>query len=75
MIFVGFEIDMEQFNKSRTRCLTFGTLTAILPFVGGLLLARLLGYGWNASVLIGSVLASHTLIGISSIGENESGQT
>jgi Kef-type K+ transport system membrane component KefB len=31
--------------------------------VGGLLLARLLGYGWNASVLIGSVLASHTLLG------------
>ena len=63
MFFVGFEVDMEQFNKARKRCLTFGALTFVFPFVGGLFLARLTGYEWNASVLIGSVIASHTLLG------------
>ncbi len=63
MFFVGFEVDMEQFNKKRQRCLTFGALTFLLPFIGGLFLARLTGYGWNASALIGSVIASHTLLG------------
>jgi Kef-type K+ transport system membrane component KefB len=63
MFFVGFEVDMEQFNKKRQRCLTFGALTFLLPFIGGLFLARLTGYGWNASTLIGSVIASHTLLG------------
>jgi Kef-type K+ transport system membrane component KefB len=63
MFFVGFEVDMEQFNLARKRCLTFGALTFVLPFAGGLFLARLTGYEWNASVLIGSVIASHTLLG------------
>ena len=35
MFFVGFEINLDQFNKSRNRSLTFGALTFLLPFAGG----------------------------------------
>lgn len=62
MFFVGFEIDLEQFKKSRSRSMTFGTLTFLLPFGLGVLLGRVTGNGWNTSLLIGSLIASHTLL-------------
>jgi len=62
MFFVGFEIDLAQFNKSRTQSLVFGALTFSLPFAGGVLLGHLTGNGLNSSLLIGSLIASHTLL-------------
>lgn len=62
MFFVGFEIDLEEFKKNRTRAAIFGTLTFLFPFAGGVLIGRLLGYSWNGSVLIGSLISSHTLL-------------
>ena len=62
MFFVGFEIDLEQFGKVKTRALLFGVLTFSLPFSGALLLGYLTGYDWAASTLIGSIIASHTLL-------------
>ncbi|RBP35352.1 Kef-type K+ transport system membrane component KefB [Roseimicrobium gellanilyticum] len=62
MFFVGFEIDLDDFKKTRTRSITFGVLTFILPFAAGVLVGRLTGFGWNASLLIGSIIASHTLL-------------
>ncbi len=62
MFFVGFEIDLAEFRKSRNRSLTFGTLTFLLPFLGGIALGRMTGNGWNSSLLIGSLIASHTLL-------------
>jgi len=62
MFFVGFEIDLEEFRKSRNRSLTFGALTFFLPFIGGVLLGQVTGNGWNSSMLIGSLIASHTLL-------------
>lgn len=62
MFFVGFEIDLDDFKKTRTRSLVFGTLTFLLPFAAGVLVGRLTGCGWNASLLIGSIIASHTLL-------------
>lgn len=63
MFFVGFEVDLEEFKKSRKASFVFGVLTFALPFGLGLALARVTGYGWNAAALIGSLLASHTLLG------------
>ena len=63
MFFVGFEVDLEEFKKSRRDSMVFGTLTFLLPFGLGLALARVMGYSWNAAALIGSLLASHTLLG------------
>jgi Kef-type K+ transport system membrane component KefB len=62
MFFVGFEIDLKEFNKSRNRALTFGALTFLLPLAGGIALGRLTGENWNSSFLIGSLIASHTLL-------------
>ncbi len=62
MFFVGFEVDLEEFSRSRGKAITFGALTFALPFAGALLLGRLLGYGWPASSLVGAIVASHTLL-------------
>ena len=62
MFFVGFEIDLAEFNKGRNRALGFGLLTFLLPLAGGVALARFTGSGWNTSLLIGSLIASHTLL-------------
>ncbi|WP_272941138.1 cation:proton antiporter [Chthoniobacter flavus] len=62
MFFVGFEIDLEEFKRSRSRSLAFGALTFLLPFIGGVVLGRLRGAGWNSALLIGSLISSHTLL-------------
>lgn len=62
MFFVGFEIDLDDFKRTRTRSMTFGALTFILPCAAGVALGRLTGNSWNASLLIGSIIASHTLL-------------
>lgn len=62
MFFVGFEIDLKEFNKTRSRSLTFGVLTFLLPLAGGTGVALFFGNGWNTSLLIGSLIASHTLL-------------
>jgi Kef-type K+ transport system membrane component KefB len=62
MFFVGFEIDLAEFNKSRNRSLTFGALTFGLPMIAGVALARLFGNDWNSALLVGSLIASHTLL-------------
>ena len=62
MFVAGLEIDLALFQKTRNRSLTFGVLTFIIPFVGGTVLGLLFNFGWLAAVLIGSLLASHTLL-------------
>lgn len=62
MFFVGFEIDLDEFKKSRNRSLVFGALTFLFPLLIGIALGRLTGNGWNSSMLIGSLIASHTLL-------------
>ncbi len=62
MFVAGLEIDLALFQKTRNRSLTFGTLTFAIPFVSGVILGLGFGFGWLAAVLIGSLLASHTLL-------------
>ncbi|MGB8343197.1 MAG: cation:proton antiporter [Chthoniobacterales bacterium] len=62
MFFVGFEINLDEFNKSRGRSMMFGALTFTLPFTGGVALAMLNGTGLDSALLIGSLIASHTLL-------------
>jgi Kef-type K+ transport system membrane component KefB len=62
MFLAGVEIDLQGFSRYRNRSLVFGTLTYLLPQAIGTAVGRFLGYGWPASILLGSVLASHTLI-------------
>jgi Kef-type K+ transport system membrane component KefB len=63
MFFAGLEVDLRVFHRTRERSLAFGALTFLLPLAGGVLVGRLFDFSWNASVLIGSLIASHTLLG------------
>lgn len=62
MFVAGLEIDLAQFRKTRNRSIGFGTLTFLVPMLAGIGIGQLFHFSWNASVLIGSLLASHTLL-------------
>jgi Kef-type K+ transport system membrane component KefB len=62
MFFAGMEIDLAQFNRTRNRSIGFGLLTFTLPLTAGLVVGFWAGYAWVGALLIGSLLASHTLI-------------
>ena len=62
MFVAGLEIDLEQFRRTRNRSMGFGFATFAIPLLGGILVGRAFGFGWNTAVLIGSLLASHTLL-------------
>ncbi|MCP6758568.1 MAG: cation:proton antiporter [Fischerella sp. CENA71] len=62
MFVAGLEFDLEQFRRQKIQAFSFGSLTFSIPLVLGVLLGRNFGYGWNVSVFIGSIVASHTLL-------------
>ncbi|HHP7232539.1 MAG TPA: cation:proton antiporter [Xenococcaceae cyanobacterium] len=63
MFVAGLEIDLDEFRKKKDRSLGFGLATFLIPLACGTLIGQLFGLGLNASVLLGSLLASHTLLG------------
>lgn len=62
MFVAGLEVDMEQFRRTRNRSMGFGSFTFAVPLIMGTLVGRLFNFDWNASILIGSLFASHTLL-------------
>ncbi len=62
MFVAGLEVDMEQFRRTKNRSLVFGTFTFLVPLIMGTIVGRSFDFGWNASILIGSLFASHTLL-------------
>jgi Kef-type K+ transport system membrane component KefB len=63
MFFAGLEIDLALFRKTRARSVIFGVLTTTLPLLLGTVVGLWLGYGLVPAIVIGSLLASHTLLG------------
>jgi Kef-type K+ transport system membrane component KefB len=63
MFFAGLEIDLSQFRRTGGRSLGFGFLTFSIPLIVGTGVGLLAGYAWLPAVLIGSLMASHTLLG------------
>ncbi len=63
MFVAGLEIDLEDFRRTKDRSLGFGMAIFLVPMIFGVIVGRFFNFGWNASVLIGSLLASHTLLG------------
>ncbi len=63
MFVIALEIDLEQFNKTINRSIGFCFITFIMPIIAGIIVGIIFGFGWNASVLIGSLFAPHTLLG------------
>ncbi|NBD33874.1 MAG: universal stress protein [Cyanobacteria bacterium] len=63
MFVAGLEIDLNEFRKAKGKALGFGMTTFLFPLLTGILVSSLFGYGINAAVLMGSLMASHTLLG------------
>ena len=63
MFVAGLEIDLEQFRQKKNRSLGYGFATFFLPLAMGTAIGTVFGFDLNSSILIGSLFASHTLLG------------
>ncbi len=63
LFYAGLEVDIAVFNQAKWRAGLFGALTFLVPCCAGMALGMGFGYSVVASTLIGSLLASHTLLG------------
>ena len=64
MFFAGLEIDLTQFRQAQRKTIIFGVWTTGLPLLLGTAVGFLFGYKPVAAVVLGSLLASHTLLGL-----------
>ena len=62
MLQAGIEIDMNDFRQYRFGAVVFGLYTFLFPFLMGLAVARLMGFGWQTCALLGAMFGSHTLM-------------
>jgi Kef-type K+ transport system membrane component KefB len=69
MFVAGLEMDLARFWQTQSRSITFGLITAGVPLLLGAAVALLFGYGAIAAVAVGSLLASHTLLGSRVVAE------
>jgi Kef-type K+ transport system membrane component KefB len=64
MFFAGLEIDLALFRRARNRSVAFGITTTVLPLALGTAVGLTFGYATIPAIVIGSLLASHTLLGL-----------
>jgi Kef-type K+ transport system membrane component KefB len=64
LFLAGLEVDLNILRQKAFRTFFFGLLTFSLPFAAGFLVGKWFGYSRNASFLIASLLASHTLLSL-----------
>ncbi len=69
MFFAGLEIDLTRFREAGRRVAIFGLWTTCTPLVLGTIVGLLAGYGPLAAIVLGSLLASHTLLALSVVDE------
>jgi Kef-type K+ transport system membrane component KefB len=62
MFTAGLEINLGLFRKVQRRSMTFGVITTSIPLMLGTSVGVLYGYRAVPAVVIGSLLASHTLL-------------
>ena len=65
MFFAGLEINLELFRRARNRSIALGIATTAFPLVLGTIVGLSFGYAAIPAIVIGSLLASHTLLGLS----------
>jgi Kef-type K+ transport system membrane component KefB len=65
MFFAGLEINLELFRRARHRSIVLGIATTAFPLVLGTIVGLSFGYAAIPAIVIGSLLASHTLLGLS----------
>jgi Kef-type K+ transport system membrane component KefB len=71
MFFAGLEIDLRRFREAGRKTAIFGLWTTGVPLLLGTLVGFLFGYGIIPAIVLGSLLASHTLLGISIVQEHD----
>jgi Kef-type K+ transport system membrane component KefB len=64
MFFAGLEINLEQFRRARHRSIALGIATTAIPLLLGTVVGLSFGYAAIPAIVIGSLLASHTLLGL-----------
>ena len=64
MFTAGLEIEISLFRKAQTRSVIFGVITTVVPQVLGTAFGLAFGYGIIPAIVIGSLLASHTLLAL-----------
>ncbi len=69
MFSAGLEVDTFVFQKTRNKAIIFGLLTYAIPQIFGTTLGRILGLDWMGAILLGSAVASHTLIALPVISQ------
>lgn len=62
MFVAGVELDLGLLKRYRNGAITFGLLTFAFPMLFGTIAGMALGWSPAASLLLGSLLASHTLV-------------
>lgn len=63
MFFAGLELDLTLFRQKIFRALSFGVITTSLPLLLGTLATLWLGYELLPAIVVGSLIASHTILG------------
>jgi Kef-type K+ transport system membrane component KefB len=64
MFTAGLEIEISLFRKVQTRSVLFGITTTVFPQLLGTAYGLAFGYGIIPAIVIGSLLASHTLLAL-----------
>ena len=67
MFMAGLEVNLALFKAARRKVLTFGVFTTLMPQLLGTGVALWFGYPLVPAIVIGSLLASHTLLGLPTI--------
>ena len=62
MFVAGVEIDLALLRRHRRSAVLFSALTFSFPMLFGTIVGQALGWSMSASLLLGSLLASHTLV-------------
>jgi len=63
MFMAGLSIDLNRFEKLRGKSIGFGTLSFVIPQMAAVYVGtQMLGYSMSTSLLLGSIVGSHTLL-------------
>ena len=69
MFLASLEMDLEGLKKNRTRGITFGVITFLIPMLLGYAVGEwVLRLPWEASLLLSCIFSSHTLIAYPIVG-------
>ena len=69
MFVAGLEMDLARFRQTQGRSILFGLITAAVPLLLGAAVGLGFGYGTITAIVVGSLLASHTLLGSRVVAE------